>query len=397
MTLVFDNRDNLQGQPELHVLIAGVSAYQNLPKQNEPLTPESFGMRQLSSAALTAYKVYHWLLDHQQNFPVPLATCRLLLSPSSDEVAREPSLNGLADSCNLNNFLVAANDWREDAGLHQENMTFFYFVGHGVQRTKDDSVLLLEDFDGRIGGLLRNAVDTNNIFKGMAKSSRYPNMGQTQLYFIDACRDFLSAFKNFEPESTTPVFRVQLSGEDKRKAPIFYAAAPGTKAIGIRGEQTLFSRALLDCLNGDAGELEEINGQEKWHVSVHSLNAALETKIDDWNKTLGAQQDFILGGLVANTPIHFLDRPPSVEIILEVDPPDALNYTRIKALDDQGVAIPVPLPVPLDPHPYRCKWTAGCYAISAEIDPPNPRFINFPGRYRAFMPPLVTRKVKVIP
>ncbi len=364
MTPGFDNRANLQGQPDLHVLIAGVSTYQNLPKQNDPLTPESFGMRQLSSTALTKYKIYRWLLDHQQNFPVPLATCRLLLSPSPDEVAVEPGLKGLAEPCTLNNFLVAANDWRTDASSHQENVTFFYFAGHGVQRTKDDSVLLLEDFDGRIGGLLRNAVDTNNIFKGMAKSNTYPNMAQTQLYFIDACRDFLSAFKNFEPESTTPVFRVQLSGEDKRTAPIFYA-------------------------NGDAGELKEVNGQERWHISVHSLNAALETKIDDWNKTLGAQQDFILGGLVANTPTHFLDLTPLVEIVLEVVPLDALNCTRIKVLDDQGVPIPEPVPFPVLPnlHPYRCKWIAGFYTISAEIDPPDQRYINFPGRARPVMPP----------
>jgi hypothetical protein len=398
MKPIFDNRANLQGQPGLHVLIAGVSAYQNLPKQNEPLTPESFGMRQLSSTALTAYKVYRWLLDHQQNLPVPLATCRLLLSPSSDEVTAEPALDDLADRCTLDNFLVTAAGWRNDAGSHQENMTFFYFAGHGVQRTKDDSVLLMEDFDGRIGGLLRKAVDTNNIFKGMAKSNTHPNMALTQLYFIDACRDFLPAFKNFESENTTPVFRVQLSGEDKRTAPIFYAAAPGTKAIGIKGEQTLFSKALLDCLNGDAGVFQEVDGQEKWHVSVHSLNEALETKIDDWNATLQAEQDFILGGWVTNTPIYFLEQPPVVEIILEVVPPEALEFTRVQALalDDQAAPIPA-LPVPLDPHPYHCKWKAGFYSFGAVIEPPDPRFIDYPVRPRQIMPPRFSRKVKVIP
>ena len=128
MTLIFDNRANLQGQPSLHVLIAGVSAYQNLPKQTEPLKPENFGLRQLSSTALTAYQVYRWVLDHQQNVPVPLATCRLLLSPSLDEVAAEPALNELADPCTLNNFLVEAAGWRNDAGLNEGNITFFYFA-----------------------------------------------------------------------------------------------------------------------------------------------------------------------------------------------------------------------------------------------------------------------------
>src|SRR2546422_10325560 len=99
MTLIFDNRANLQGKPGLHALIAGVSAYPHLPAGTGTPAPDSFGMQQLSSTALSAYKMYRWLEGWQNRLRIPLATCRLLLSPSQDEATVEPRLSGLAEAC----------------------------------------------------------------------------------------------------------------------------------------------------------------------------------------------------------------------------------------------------------------------------------------------------------
>ena len=115
MRLVFDERARLQGQPGFHALIAGVSAHPHLPGGMGAPAPDSYGMQQLSSTALTAYKMYCWLVERQNKLPVPLATCRLLLSPSSEEVQREPNLHGLADPCTLDQFRAAASEWRTDA------------------------------------------------------------------------------------------------------------------------------------------------------------------------------------------------------------------------------------------------------------------------------------------
>lgn len=394
MILIYDNRAALKDHPSLHVLIAGVSAYPHLPKGNEPRTPQSFGMRQLSSAALSAYKIYRWLINCSQNFPVPLATCRLLLSPSTEEITAEPTLQGLADSCTLDNFLLAANHWREDASSHKENMTLFYFAGHGLQRSMEDLVLLLEGFGDGIGGLLRSTVAVNNLFIGMVSSEIRPKMARTQLYLIDCGRNSPSMFRSFEKEDATSVFSVQFTSVDNRIAPIFYGSVPGSKAISIPGDQTLFSKALLDCLNGGAGELREVDGQERWCVSVLTLLEALKTKVEDWNKTLGAEQEFTLSGLVRDAIICFLDQPPSVEVVLEVDPPDALNFVKIEVRDEQGMLV-LELPTPLDPNPYHCKLTAGFYQIEAIIDPPNPHYVNLPGRLRLVMPPRYHKTVKV--
>jgi hypothetical protein len=396
MVLVYDRRGELGDQPGLHALITGVSAYTNLPKGDQAGTPDSMDLYQLTSAALSAYKVYRWLVDHQHNLPVPLATCRLLLSPSSEELAAEATLNGLGAGTNLNNFLLAAKDWRQDAASNLDNMTFFYFAGHGAQRTKDDAVLLLEDFGDGLGGPLKNAVDLGNIFKGMAWSTDFPNMAQTQLYFADACRDFLGAFKDYEPDDTTQVFRVELGGEDRRCAPIFFAAVPGTKAYALVGEQSLFTEALLTCMNNDAGDFRELPEGDKWCVTVHSLSEALSSIVDDLNLTRGADQVIVLGGLVREKILHYLEHAPTVNVSLEIEPGEAIDVARFEILDELGQPLSK-VPYPMPSNPYRGKWEAGFYTISATIQPPDARFVDRPGRVRPVMPPIYQRKVKLTP
>lgn len=395
MTLVFDNRNELQGRPGLHTLIAGVSFYPHFLGGAGVPAPESFGITQLSSSVLTAYKMYRWVLERQSHFPVPLATCRLLLSPSPVEAEVEPNLHSLTEACTRNNFETAAYEWRTDASLHKDSMTLFYFAGHGIQFSRAEAIVLLEDFgDGR-GGLLRNAVSINNLFDGMAPTAARPNVALTQLYFIDASRVLPSRFRDFERITVPDVFSIELRGFDERSATIFYAAAPGGISDALRGEQTVFSRALLQCLNGAAGEVrEQETGQEQWYVSINSLREALVYSIHELNQATGAEQDFITRGGVGDAVIHYLDRTPLVDLVLQVDPPDALPFTRVEIMDDIGNPI-ITLPMPLNPHPYKFKLPAGFYSISAKIDPPIPHFMDFRGRIRPVMPPRYLCKVKV--
>jgi hypothetical protein len=387
--------ENLLGPPGLHAFIVGVSDYKNLPLPGEPLAPHHLGLRKLSSAALSAYKMYCWLLEHQNDLAVPLVSCRLLLSPSATEIAAAPEIGDLADPATVENFLVQAAGWQNDANSNEGDMTLFYFSGHGAQQSRDDAVLLLEDFGDGVGVPLRKAVDVNNIFNGMARSNQFRTIAQKQLYFIDACRDFLSAFKNLEPQKTTQVFQVQLSGEDTRVAPIFYAAAPGTGALAIPGQQTLFSKALIDCLNGDAGQFEEVEGQERWNISVHSLCEVLLLKMQELNARFGEQQEFLPGGWWKDTVICFLDHPPLVKVKLKVEPQEAVPCTRIMMMDLLGAAPAIPFP--LNPYPYEGAWPAGYYTLSAEIVPPAVPYVNVAPFIRQIVPPHFSRTMKVIP
>ena len=392
MTLIVDNRPQLQGKPGLHAIIAGVSAYRHLPGGGDTAALNSYGMEQLSSTSLTAYKIYQWLLERQARLPLPLATVRLLLSPSNEEAAQiGAELNQLGvTACTRQNFAAEARQWRTDASSHNENVTFFYFAGHGVQRSKNDGVLLLEDFGDPAEGTLHNAAEIINIFNGMAPpASVQQKMARTQFYFVDACRVLPSAFKNFERMTVPDIFNVELSGADDRRAPIFFATIPGIKAYALKNEQTLFSRALLKCLSGAAGEpTEDAQGNVVWHVSVQSLNKALDGFFPTLTAIPDADQAFSMGGYPTGDPtIHFLDAPPSVEVVLEVDPQEALPFTRVVIMDIKSGQPVQALPSPLDPHPFKCEVPAGIYSINATIEPSNPLYVNRKGEPRLLLPP----------
>ncbi len=397
MTLVIDRRAAFTGQPGLHALIAGVSAYRFLPEKEEDISPRTLGLTQLSSTATSAYKVYCWLKANQDRLDPPLITCRLLLSPSQAELAAAPEMRDLAQGVTLHNFQEEAAAWQKDAQGH-EKATFFYFAGHGAQRGNNDAVLLLEDVVENPNAPLENAVAFGNIFNGMADSPLYGLMPKTQFYFIDTCRDFLTAFRNFEQDRTGQVFRVQLSAKDERTcAPVFFAAAPGKQAEALKGEQTLFSKALLACLENDAGDLVEDNAGEHWGVKVLRLTETLTLLINDLNQLHGTDQQVSTTGMISeNQVLCWLDQTPMVRVTLAIDPPDALQHTHLVVLDDSGQVGPQ-IPFPVAPHPYNCTWPAGVYSISAAISPPNPRFVDVRGKARPLLPPATYKRFRMTP
>ena len=395
MALVIDHRITHGTAPGVHAFIVGMSDYPFLPATPAGVQPHHYGIVPLTSAALGAFAFYKWLIDTRTQLPLPLVTCRLLLAPSQLELTNDPTLSGVgADRPRLANFLTDAAAWRADASSSPDSIAIFYFAGHGVQRTKDDAVLLLEEFGNGIGGPLMNGVDVKNLFYGMAPSPARPQIANTQLYFIDACRNMPSIFTSFETLQPTQVFPVELSGQDNRRAPVFYASIAGTTALGLRGKQTLFSKAVVDCLVNDAADLQEVDGQERWVVSVHRLAKALEFSIADLNREFGGDQDWGYGGIPKEAAICYLPTTPTVDVHLEIDPDLAVSETRIEVRDETGTVVAVP--DPLNPHPYTCRWPAGMYSIGATVPPGNPNgFKPVPPRLRPVLPPRFVRKVKV--
>jgi hypothetical protein len=395
MTLVLDNRAQLGQVPALHVLIAGVSLYPHLPDGGGTAAPDDFGMQQLTSTALSAFRLYEWIVDRQGNFPMPLATIRLLLAPSEAEIDVEPQLAGVNSSCELGQFQTAAMDWRADAAVDPAGMTLFYFAGHGVQRSKGDSVLLLQDFgDGR-GGALDKAINFRSLHNGMAPSRERPNISRMQLYFVDACRLRPERFSAYEQMNTGNVWDVELSGEDDRRAPIYFASVPGALAYAWRGKQTLFNQALLDCLDGGAADLRDEGGQERWMVTHMSLQQRLAEYLPQLAGEAGAEQSLRSDGFGKDAVIYYCDEAPIVRIELEVDPLPALNFVKVAILDDAQQPATQNLPKPLEPHPYETDLPAGIYTILAQIDPENPLYVDLPGRAQALRGPLVKKKLTV--
>lgn len=397
--LIFDKRDEYKGRPCMHAFIIGVSAYPNLPTEGEPTDtkPPTLGMQQLSSSALAAYQVYRWLIDYQAQLNIPLATCRLLLTPSPAELAAEPALSGLADPATIGNFDTAAHAWREDAKSHSNGVTFFYFAGHGVQRKGGDHVMLLEGFGDGGKPLLYHAVDTGRLIAGMAPFPTQEQIAHTQMYFVDACRITPEAFAEYEELSTYVLWDTPKAKVDNRITPVFFTTVPGRGAYGVKGKGTIFSRALIDCLSGGAaveGKCVDSEGQPQWCVTVNSLNDALEYYLEKINRDEGTEQDFNVHGTGRNVIITRLTDAPYVDVVLRVVPSTARDCVRVRVINDDDDLIWEP-PVPIKPHPFEDRVQAGTYRIGAKIEPPTKPYSDAKHKSIYINPPRKILKVEV--
>jgi len=378
MKPIIDHRTGRLDEPGFHALIAGVSAYPHLLEGSRTEATDTFGMKQLSSAALSAYKMYRWLEKWQDKLSVPLATCWLLLSPAASEVEKleEPFLKNLAEdekiaTCTWDNFESAAKAWREGTNKHKDNIVFFYFVGHGIQDETENEVLLMEDFGDGVAGIFHRAVSLENIITGMAPNGLQENISRKQLYFVDACRKHPSELIKYTnprpPEVFTPV---KSTIKDDRSVADFYATVPRDIARAVPEEQTLFGKALITCLEGGGADCKEMDGQDRWYVSCRSLSEKLNLYMPDVQKPSSAK------AMPEDIIIHFLDGPPLVDIALKVDPPEAHVYTMVEFLEADETKVAVidgssnrisDLPIPLKPHPFLCQLEAGTYNVRGTI------------------------------
>jgi len=392
--LLFDNRAELRGKPAAHALIFGISSYRYLTSSEM----QSFGIYYNSSGAITGYRIYQWLIDNQRRLAIPLATCRLLLSPSAREIEAQPELKGLTVPCTLDDFLLSTNEWRTDAQTNRDNLTLFYFAGNGFELGKSNPVMMLQDFGSGVGPMLRSSVAVNNLFYGMGPTSRQPDIARTQLYFIDTDRAIpKKEFSSFELMNTTAVFDAEPLGIDDRNAAVFYASTAGGVAYALEGSATLFSMALLRCLDGKAAVPGEVGpeGSVRWYVSTTSLVGGLMDTLNELNREAGAHQTFEVGGQVRNSIIRYLDEPPPVDVLIEIHPVEALPVSHVEVRNEEGTIVLKPA-VPLDPHPYRVELPGGYYTLSVKIDPPHPSFADAHTRVRLATPPRAVWKVRVI-
>lgn len=301
-----------------------------------------------------------WLDASASRLSVPLGRCTTLLSPSPGEMA----LNAFADRIATHDAVSRALlEWREDCASDPDNLAFFYFAGHGVQRTRTDAVLLLRDFADLPGNPLVNAIDVNNLINGMAPTAKRPGMAGTQLWFVDACRVFPSAFDDFERLSATEVFDVTLSDRDDRCAPMYFGSLPGSEAFALPGDQTIFSKALIECLDGAAGVSGP--GSAVWEVTVGSLSQSLGLVVRSINAEIGGSQEAWTGGQTMRPDARIVTAPgvPNVRVSLELRPSSCAREVSLRVTCPDGN--PMPVPTPLDPNPFCDRWPAGVYRFDA--------------------------------
>lgn len=370
MTLVFDRRRKFKGQSQTHAFLVGVSEYAHLPKATEPPDPKKFNLLRLASPALSTWEICRWLVANADSLACPLATIRLVMSPSAKE---KPKLKPIdlgkgkqltregINPADWRNFVIAAKDWRKAAAADPGSMTFFYYSGHGLERLGSPLITLADFTDPAAGGVLQCSCEvTANFMLGMAPSNDHPNIARTQFYFVDACRETVMDY----PGLANPPGTVwdPLPGVDDRATPMFMGSYPGSIAQTIAGKKTDFCDALTKCLENGAENADLNDLKKRWPVTSFTLNTALS------NHFTGAktgQYAPATGTTFKNVTLRWLTSPPQVEFRLIIRPDAAIERTGL-ALERVGGGFSQNIPPSAADHPYAVTSKAGIFKLTAE-------------------------------
>ena len=353
-------------EPGTHALVIGVSRYRYLPDSLDDDPPagagETFGLGNVTTPAISAWRFAQWLTaaDGFNQPEAPLASVRLLLSPSSAEIAETPALGGL-DAAGVaiptrDSVLDALFDWQQACNRHRDNIAILYVAGHGIQLTKDDSLVLLHDFARARRPILDAAMDIGSIWRGMATA----DAASRQYYFVDACRTRPGLFDDY---LTTPAgVALDISKEGTvDSAPIFYSASPRTLALGLPARGTLFCQALLDCLNGNAAELDAAG---RWVVGTSALLRHLPATVERLAERYQATQTAVVGGQLRDAVFHRLREAPEVSLDIRVSPAETAGRAHCTVADLGGRTVYDREPIPAE---IALNIKAGLYALQLAV------------------------------
>lgn len=312
-------------EPGTHVLIVGISTYPYLfDGPHEGLTvPERLG--QLHTPSHSARALAEWFLDNFDNPTKPLASLALLLSEArpakfthSRCTRKAPVPQGTADD-----LIEAVDAWISRASSHRENLTVFFFCGHGV--SSGESILLLRDF-GRL---------ENNAFDGALNLKDFVSAMQTkipdeQLFLIDACRTPTSLAAQVHGKSHLGRTGLSPSDIDDRdgtpaQQSVHHATSLLSSAYGRTDSTSLYTDALIQALNGGGAQSDL-----RWWIGTGGLNTALGAYVSRLAKKESVTQvPQLLGS--SRFKIH---KPKEIKVPVYVTscPKEAMNVARVEAV-----------------------------------------------------------------
>lgn len=372
-SLIYDKRAELgaAGKCGFHALLIGVSDYTHLIGPDDPPGEGLEALQKLDFPARSAFRLADKLkqLDAQQRLWRPLKTIRLLTAPSALEKANDPALAAAGGApATWEAIHDALYAWRDDVAQGEDELSLFYFGGHGIRRSPEESILLASDILKKPGAQLAKAFRLSNVRNGMAPSDEFPNIGRYQFYFVDACRDKPEGLDELDDTQTPKIFDAALNHFDNRKAPTFFATLPGGFAAGKAGEETYFSRALEWALENASFNRENVGGQDApvWPMTAQSLKAGLEFA----DPNLAGRVE--LTGLISDPILCFRHDPPSLELKVSIAPPALRPQIKHARLIELETGTETDLPGHDIDDPCRVGLVAGFYRI--EVEPANGAF-----------------------
>ena len=385
MTVVINRGD--QG-PRAHALVMGVGCYPHLENGITP-RPDTMGLGQLTSPPVSALRIAEWLKNDYNNPAAQLGTLNLLVSDPAGTVEFTDD-NGQqveVETAKMANAEAAVKKWATAANEELGNFALLYFCGHGVSAGINNG-LLMEDFgaDHDDLALLENAIDIDNLHLAMDGVR-----ARKQVYFIDACRNTPRAIAERAGRGSLgksildPMIRQGRYGG--RDAPMFFACLPSHRAYGLGQDLSLFTRALLETLNG-AGSVKRGG---TWTVRTDTMLSALNETLR-WQGPrhgLPAQPAYLDHS--SGFALHALRDPPRVPVSIGCDPADA-NATAQLSATGQSKRYERSA---FGQEPWELRCVPGAYALKAEFEAGSP--YQECTKVEIVVPPYEEYSLKVVP
>jgi Caspase domain len=361
-SLVVDRRQQV-ADPGLHAILIGVSDYDFLPPHDEPGDEGLAALKKLGSPALSAFRFRQKLeqLDAQRRLRHPLKTVRLLVAPSAEEIGSEPALQNAAPRPTFEAIKQAMRAWRSDVAEAKAAAGLFYFGGHGIRRMLEETILLASDFlDPDDEVQLSRAFRLSNVRAGMAPTTKFPDIGLTQFYFVDACRDKPRALDSLDTTQTPKIFEPMLNVQDDRKAPTYFATYPGGLAAGEIGKETYFYQSIEWAVEHASTEQVDDGTGPVWPVNAVSLKKGIEYH----NPIFAGRVE--LNGYIGDPQISFRPDPPTFELKVTINPEEVRPKITRAYLFEVDREKQIPLPAGADPRVVTIE--AGYYRIEIEAE-----------------------------
>ncbi len=362
----------------------GVSAYKHFDGGSEPTARgRTFDMSQLSAAARSASEVAAWMLLTYHNPHAPLASLRVLLSPSAGEELH-PGIDAVLPddaeeyAATLANVEKDLQDFRKACARNKENVAVVYAAGHGVQLSKNGAILLLHDCgaDAHVTEL-KGSIDLAGVHAGF----NHPETAQTQFWFVDTCRQEPAMAERYETMQAG--LTLDTRPGVARTSPVFLASSTQTAAFARIKGTTLFSEALLAGLAGSFAAPPDDKTDAR-HVSVTQFTTRLADSVQALASVENLEQKVDIGGKPMQAVFHIFETPPEAMVDVTVQP-SGIEGNCIGSLSHrkQGNVLNAPQ------WPMHGMVSAGIYELSVDNGDPAKTYFD----YVSICPPSFTREV----
>ena len=344
--------------PATHAIVIGVGDYPHLNGGAERKTQDHENMGQLTSPPVSARRFASWLIESFQHPGKPLATVSLLLSQKGSQTFVNPRTRKkmqveVADGANTQEAIV---DWIARGDTHRDNLLIFFFCGHGLEASTA-SALLLADYGANPLASLEGALDFRQFHLGMKRCK-----ASEQCYFIDACRIDSETLQEAKTAGRLPIQPSGRGNWPDRKAPVFFSTTKGHKAYGFAGSPSIYTEALLQCLQDLAAQKPD----GPWCVNTYRLQEAVDhvvtRKALEINRVVPPTSDN-----TAKIDLHWLTAPPKALVYIRTKPPEALRDIVSVACNRQGVTLARAEPGKPVGRELVLQLPTGSYEFSAQF------------------------------